>query len=65
MKKTGENVKRKKITHDDKEQSQRFIETAVELDVEQTGLAFKRVFKQIVPTKETVSSQSKPSSTKR
>jgi hypothetical protein len=36
----------------DKEQSERFIETARTLGVEETGEVFKAAFEQIVPAKE-------------
>jgi hypothetical protein len=35
----------------DKEQSERFIETALELGVDESGKAFDRTFKKIVPSK--------------
>jgi hypothetical protein len=36
---------------DDPEQSKRFIETAREIEVDETGEAFRRAFEKIVPSK--------------
>ena len=40
-----------KPKQDDKEQSKRFIKKARELDADETGEVFERVFKKIVPPK--------------
>ena len=42
---------KKKPTPDDPAQSQRFVETAKEIEAEVTGNAFARAFKTIVPKK--------------
>jgi len=39
--------KKKRVRKDDKEQSQRFIETAKILEVNETGKPFDRAFKEI------------------
>ena len=36
---------------DDPEQSKRFVETARELEADETGEAFQRAFEKIVPTR--------------
>lgn len=38
-------------TADDKEQSERFIETARKYETDETGKEFERAFKKAVPTK--------------
>ena len=42
-------VKKKRIKKDDKEQSQRFVETAKELGADQSDRLFARAFKKILP----------------
>ena len=42
---------KKKPPPDDKEQSRRFVETARELEADETGEAFERAFKKAVPPK--------------
>lgn len=42
---------KKKLPLDDKEQSRRFVETARELEADETGESFERAFKEIVPPK--------------
>ena len=53
MAKAGERPKKKKAKPKltDKEQSERFIETARELGVDEGGREFERAFKQIVKIK--------------
>jgi hypothetical protein len=43
---------------DDPEQSKRFVETAREIEADETGEAFRRAFEKIVPPKPT--SRAKP-----
>lgn len=42
MKKAGESAKSAKVKKDNPEQSQRFVETAKELDVDESGKSFER-----------------------
>jgi hypothetical protein len=43
--------RKQKLPPDDQKQSQRFIETAREIGADETGEAFERAFKKIVPPK--------------
>jgi hypothetical protein len=44
-------TKQSKPKPDDKEQSKRFVETARELEVDESGKAFKRAVEVVVPPK--------------
>jgi hypothetical protein len=43
--------KRKNPKQDDPEQSKRFVETARQIEADETGEAFRRAFEKIVPVK--------------
>ena len=45
-------TKKKKAEPDDQAQSDRFIETARRLQVDETGGTFERVFRKILPAKQ-------------
>ena len=45
---------------DDKEQSERFIETAMERDTDESGKAFERLFKTVAPVKNAARKTSRP-----
>jgi hypothetical protein len=52
MRSLGGNVaKKKKQKPDDKEQSQRFVETARELEADESGKSFDKALKNVVPKK--------------
>ncbi len=44
-------ARKKSVKKDDKEQSQRFVETAKELGVDESGRSFSRAFKNITSKK--------------
>jgi hypothetical protein len=49
--KTQPDEKRRAPKPDNPEQSKRFVETAREIEADETGEAFRRAFAKIVPTK--------------
>ena len=51
---------KKKIEHDDEEQSRRFVETAKELGADESGEAFERALSSISPA-QPEASRSRPS----
>ena len=51
MRGTGNRVKKTRKPPDDKTQSQRFVETARALEADESGKAFERALKVVVPTK--------------
>lgn len=55
-------AKKPKPEPDDKEQSERFVETAQELGADETGKAFDRAFSGISARKEAPKKHKKPSS---